>query len=95
MIHASKKYNEGHMGTIPEDEPVFLLRAQDETAAATVQFWLSQQPRFNPIFAEVEAHIKLMKKWPAKGPNPENPMCVFPGRSTVPAQELQAGRDVH
>ena len=66
MIHASKKYNEGHMDTIPADEPVFLLRAQDKTAAEVVDYWVSMQPKDSPLLREVENHIKLMKQWPVK-----------------------------
>jgi len=63
MIHASEKYNKGHMDTIPENEPVFLLRAQDETAAATVRFWLSLQPPYSTRYHEVLEHVRLMEAW--------------------------------
>ena len=66
MIHASKKYNEGHMDTIPADEPVFLLRAQDCWAVEVVQYWLKLQPPDSPLLEEVRAHVELMEKWPVK-----------------------------
>jgi len=45
MIHARKDYNRiqdtkpVRDGGIPEDEPVFLLRAQDQVAADAVRIW--------------------------------------------------------
>ena len=42
MIHARQDYQriQDPEKKIPEDEPVFLLRAQDETAAAVVRYWV-------------------------------------------------------
>jgi hypothetical protein len=65
MLHARDDYNKGKMGTIPEDEPVFLLRAQDETAAATVRFWAAQQNN-GPLKDLAINHAILMDKWPIK-----------------------------
>lgn len=44
MKHARDDYNriQDPAGKIPEDEPVFLLRAQDPAAADTVRFWASR-----------------------------------------------------
>lgn len=41
MIHAREDYNriQDPSGLIPDDEPVFLLRAQDATAPAVVRTW--------------------------------------------------------
>jgi hypothetical protein len=41
MKHAREGYNriQDPANKIPEDEPVFLLRAQDSFAAATVRYW--------------------------------------------------------
>lgn len=49
MIHARDDYNrmQDPAGLIPEDEPVFLLRAKDKTAAQIVRLWASAQ-RQNP-----------------------------------------------
>ena len=65
MLHARDDYNKGKMDTIPENEPVFLLRAQDETAAETVRFWASLQ--FNsPLKDMAYKHAQLMDEWPTK-----------------------------
>lgn len=42
MIHARNDYQriQDPENKIPADEPVFLLRAQDETAAAVVRYWV-------------------------------------------------------
>jgi hypothetical protein len=44
MRHARPDYErfQDPAGLIPQDEPVFLIRAQDITAAPTVRFWASQ-----------------------------------------------------
>ncbi|MDP3936832.1 MAG: hypothetical protein Q8R92_01705 [Deltaproteobacteria bacterium] len=41
MLHAREDYNriQDPEGKIPEGEPVFLLRAQDQVAAEVVRFW--------------------------------------------------------
>lgn len=41
MIHARKDYNriQDPEGLIPEDEPVFLIRAKDKTGPMTVEAW--------------------------------------------------------
>lgn len=41
MIHARKDYDriQDPLGKIPVDEPVFLLRAQDQVAPEVVNFW--------------------------------------------------------
>jgi len=41
MKHSREDYNriQDPSGKIPEDEPVFLLRAQDEFAPAVVEMW--------------------------------------------------------
>lgn len=72
MIHARKDYNriQDPSGIIPEDEPVFLLRAQDKTAAQIVRLWARAQ-RNNPqgnidIVKHAERHADLMDAWPKK-----------------------------
>ena len=44
MLHARKDYNgiKDLNGRIPVDEPVFLLRAQDEVAVEVVRFWANK-----------------------------------------------------
>lgn len=66
MKHAREDYNDGSkLAEIPEDEPVFLLRAQDKTAAATVRVWASLQPE-GDLKAMALDHADLMDKWPVK-----------------------------
>ena len=65
MLHARDDYNKGKMDTIPKDEPVFLLRAQDQTAAATIRFWAERQ--YTGELREMAfRHADLMDKWPVK-----------------------------
>jgi len=65
MLHAREDY-EGKMDTIPEDEPVFLLRAQDRTAAQTVRYWASLQDGGNVLKNMAYDHAILMDSWPVK-----------------------------
>jgi hypothetical protein len=65
MLHARDDYNKGKLDTIPKDEPVFLLRAQDETAAATLRYWAYLQPN-GPLKDMAIDHAILMDKWPVK-----------------------------
>lgn len=72
MIHATEKYNriQDPAGIIPENEPVFLLRAQDIHAAYAVRDWLDRytsDPNHSPERAkQVSEHFKLMRDWPIK-----------------------------
>lgn len=47
MIHARQDYQriQDPQSKIPADEPVFLLRAQDKTAAAVVRYWIRLNKR--------------------------------------------------
>ncbi len=65
MIHARQDYNEGKMDSIPKDEPVFLLRAQDKTAAAAVRYWANMQP-LGKMQDMAFDHARLMDEWPVK-----------------------------
>lgn len=71
MIHPREDYQhiQDPSGKIPADEPVFLLRAQDKVAAATVRIWSI----LNEITGgDVElsnkawAHALKMQDWPVK-----------------------------
>ena len=67
MLHARADYNriQDPAKAIPDEEPVFLLRAQDKTAAATVRHWASLQ--VNEDIAEMAMeHANLMDEWPTK-----------------------------
>ena len=48
MIHARTDYQtriQDSDNKIPADEPVFFIRAQDKTGAATVRFWVREQKK--------------------------------------------------
>lgn len=54
---------------IPMDEPVFLLRAQDETAAFVVDHWASKNEAKGgspELVGTARAHAELMRQWPVK-----------------------------
>jgi len=70
MKHARADYDriQDPAGIIPEDEPVFLLRAQDKLAWHVVKIYsfcaslIGQQ-----LLAELtDEHAKRMKAWPVK-----------------------------
>lgn len=69
MKHARPDYDriQDPEKKINDDEPVFLLRAQDETAAATVRFWASLNTQGDPkAVALALEHARRMDKWPVK-----------------------------
>ena len=55
---------------IGEDEPVFLLRAQDKTAAETIRHWVAlnlAEPGHDGKAIQLALdHAKLMDAWPRK-----------------------------
>ena len=67
MLHARADYNriQDPAGLIPEDEPVFLLRAQDRTAYLAVRWWALAQPPGKARDLAL-AHSDLMAEWPVK-----------------------------
>ncbi len=55
--------------TIPADEPVFLLRAQDVNAARTIRYWADQHEKSggDPKLCDLaREHAKRMDDWPIK-----------------------------
>ena len=71
MIHAREDYNriQDPAGKISEDEPVFLLRAQDKSAPATLRFWAEENNRNGGDIALselAESHADLMENWQRK-----------------------------
>lgn len=61
MIHARSDYQariQDSANKIPDDEPVFLLRAQDATAAATIRYWAKE-------------NLRLLKQAKKDGATPE------------------------
>jgi hypothetical protein len=83
MIHARTDYSriQDPDGKIPDDEPVFLLRAQDVTAAACLRHWIRLNkalitadkkagkeisPGRRKALVLAEAHAYKMEEWPHK-----------------------------
>lgn len=70
MIHAREDYNriQDPAGKIPADEPVFLLRAQDQLACMAVAYYASlcDQAQATEVAAKAWAHADLMAAWPTK-----------------------------
>lgn len=68
MKHARPDYDpiQDPRGLIPEDEPVFLLRAQDVTAPAVVDYWVLKARDAGALRNIVEAakeQAEAMRKW--------------------------------
>lgn len=70
MKHARADYDriQDPAGLIPADEPVFLLRAQDELACKAVAYYASlcEQAQAPEVAAKARAHSDLMAAWPKK-----------------------------
>lgn len=68
MKHARSDYDriQDPAGKIPADEPVFLLRAQDVTAAAVVRYWIELNETLggDPALINMcRTHAALMQAW--------------------------------
>ena len=70
MLHARADYNERFQDAanlIPADEPVFLIRGQDQVGADAVRAW-AHLHRNNGgsdiVYARAMAHADLMEAWP-------------------------------
>ena len=68
MKHARKDYAEiqDPTGKIPQDEPVFLLRGQDQCAADTVDFWadaVEDQGGSEKIVRAAREQAMAMRVW--------------------------------
>lgn len=68
MRHARADYDpiQDPRGLIPEDEPVFLIRGQDQFAAATLEFYAQQVELAGGEAPLVREQIARMKSWPVK-----------------------------
>lgn len=70
MIHARDDYNriQDPAGKIPADEPVFLLRAQDELACKAVEYYafLCGKAQAPDVAAKAWEHAEKMRQWPTK-----------------------------
>lgn len=68
MLHARADYApiQDPRGLIPEDEPVFLLRAQDVTAPDVVEYWVMkarQAGASNDIIDAAKGQVDAMREW--------------------------------
>lgn len=68
MKHARSDYNriQDPEGKIPEDEPVFLLRAQDVAAPAVVEYWCHLARRHGAesnILEAARSQVDAMLDW--------------------------------
>lgn len=71
MKHAREDYNriQDPAGLIPDDEPVFLLRAQDKMASTVVRHWADCNTLNGgdlELSRLARAHADLMDAWPKK-----------------------------
>jgi hypothetical protein len=71
MKHAREDYNriQDPLGKIPEDEPVFLLRASDLLAPDTVRHWadaLAEAGGDDNLIQLALAHANAMDLWQAE-----------------------------
>jgi hypothetical protein len=71
MLHPRNDYNEriqDSAGLIPDDEPVVLLRGQDELAVRALKFYavLCRQNQAPEVAQKIEDHVRLMEEWPKK-----------------------------
>jgi hypothetical protein len=69
MMHARDDYNriQDPAGLIPEDEPVFLIRAQDEFGADAVLSWAFQAERHGgdrKLVLRARQQAMRMHAWP-------------------------------
>ena len=72
MKHARSDYDriQDPAELIPEDEPVFLLRAQDRTAAGTLMHWIMANEALpdgdKKAIRLAKAHLIRFREWPVR-----------------------------
>ena len=71
MLHARKDYNriQDPENKIPEDEPVFLLRAQDRISDVVVLFWAETNDKFGgdkELSQMAREQAAKMSLWPKR-----------------------------
>jgi len=80
MIHARDDYNriQDPKGKIPDDEPVFLIRAQDKVSGDAVRAWIDLAEKAGAgtdILYLAQEHAKKMDAWrKRKVPDLEKPL---------------------
>ena len=68
----SGKYGKISIPKIGEDEPVFILRAQDLIAAATVEIYrVLLESHGSPMAKDVAREVQTFKHWPGKKKMPD------------------------
>ena len=72
------KNNDSCLDAVSDDEPIFVLRAQDETAAGVVDAWaegvlvnyrvlgITPSPELIEKLTEARAHAEVMRQWPRR-----------------------------
>jgi len=96
MKHARQSYQhiQDSSGKIPEDEPVFLLRAQDPVAADLVRQWANETEDLGGaplIVALARGQAAFMDQWPIKkrvADLPKTDQMSFQFRNVNDAEEL-------
>jgi len=66
MLHAKKDYD---ISKIPEDEPVFLLRAQDRLSDMVVRYWAQLNEQYGgseELSLAAREHAVKMAMWPER-----------------------------
>jgi hypothetical protein len=64
MIEETDRNAQCYVKAIRKGEPVFVLRAQDVTAAVTVRYWLDANPQLSAERRhEVQEIIRAMLAW--------------------------------
>lgn len=90
MIHAREDYNriQDPANKIPADEPVFLLRAQDELACKAVAYYaeLCEGAQAPEIAAKARAHADRMAAWPVKK-TPDLPAMAAPKQASAQGEQ--------
>lgn len=70
MLHARSDHNQIDLDKkIPENEPVFLIRAQDMASADTLRFWTRKNLELGgdiELSTLAEAHALRMDRWHIK-----------------------------
>lgn len=71
MLHPHKKYAhiQDPTGMIPEDEPVFILRAGDQIAPMVVRYWADRNDHAGgdpAVSQQAKDHADKMERWPKK-----------------------------
>ena len=61
-------------GTIPDDEPVFVLRAQDALAADTIRYYMKRRTISGCTTLAVEAALRNMNAWPVRKMPDDDPL---------------------